>query len=550
MLNVLSTYLKKRNKRMIWSSLKGYRILKNENRLDLLIKLKKEISETQIKSYPNKLLYNGSKNELNISIKQFLLTRLLHIDFNTKILISITKKNKKFYHPLPLEWRKVLDINGFKANNTINKLIWNGYLIMFFIYGIVSNLKRVYNSVKQIYFLSETLDISKSAYFYNLSKNNIVLRKGSDNIISWTDKYFIDKDLSFFLHSVKNIKTFKLNKRQVKFIQNIIPLPSTFYSLIKFINWGFYSFILSIFDFFRGRYFSFIMYNELSMSYLVDIAKKNQIPKKIFFHQTGYLFKPLWTSSLEKRESIVYLYFYATGIQSPDFKNSNGIQGVFYGHMSWKNYLVWDLYQKEFIGNITSCNSSIEVAGPINFISGLTPKINYKKSIALFDIQPFRDSFTKRLGNETEYYESNTAIKFLNDILDIANKHEFKVYHKRKRDISEQLVNGFSLNNNKYTNYLQKISKLKDNYYSLNPNTDPYYLIRDTELSISIPFTSTSVYAKSINKPTFYYDPTGLVRKNDVASHGIKVISKKKELAEWFDKNYIFSKRNNSIDLQ
>ena len=336
MLNILSAYLKKRNKRKIWSSLKGYRIIKKENRLDLLIKLKKEISETQIKSYPNKLLYNGSKNELNISIKQFLLTRLLHIDFNTKILISITKKNKNLYHPLPLEWRKVLEKNGFKANTLINKLIWNAYLIMFFTYGTLSNLMRIFNSLKHICLFSITLDLNKSAYFYNLSYNNVVLRKDSENIISWADKYFREKDLNFLFHNVKNIKTFKLNKKQVKYIQNIIPLPNTFYSLIKFINWGFYSFILSIFDFLRGRYFSFIMYNELSMSYLVDIAKNNQIPKKIFFHQVGYLFKPLWTNSLEKRESIAYLYFYATGIKSPDFKNSNGVQGHFFNLMTKK----------------------------------------------------------------------------------------------------------------------------------------------------------------------------------------------------------------------
>ena len=255
------------------------------------------------------------------------------------------------------------------------------------------------------------------------------------------------------------------------------------------------------------------------------------------FHQTGYLIKPIWTYDAERKGSTIYLYFYATGIKSPDFKNSNGIQAHFFKDMTWRNYLVWDLYQKEFIKNITSCNSKIKVVGPINFASGFTPKILNKKNISLFDIQPFRDSWFQISGNETDYYEANTAIKFIKDVINIAYEYGFTVYHKRKRDITNTVL-GYGTRHIKYMNFLKKYSTTYDNFISIDPETDAYSMIRKTELTISMPFTSTSVYAKHINKPTFYYDPIGLVKKSDPAGHGIKILSNRKELKGWFEQNY------------
>ena len=517
--------------------MRGYRILKSKNELDTLIKLKKQISETKIKAFPNKLLYNENINELESSIKQFLLLRLLQFDFNKKLLITISKNYSSFYHPLPFEWRIVLEKNGFKANNFINKLIWNFYIVAFFSYGLLNNLERIFKTIKQIFVSTRILNIHNSIYFHQLTKNNIVFRNNSDNIISWFDSYNKDKSIKNYIHNLKNIEEFKINNKEVNYIESVIPLPQNFISFIKFLNWSIYSSLVSVFDFINGRYFSFIMYNELSMSYLIRAAKDNRIPKKIMFHQTGYLFKPIWTYDAERKGSIVYLYFYATGIKSPDFKNSNGIQGHFFKDMTWKNYLVWDIYQEKFIQNITFFDSIIEVVGPIKFSSGLNPKINNKKSISLFDIQPFRDSWFQISGNETDYYKVDTAIKFIKDIVEIANEYGFTVYHKRKRDITNTVL-GYGTRHIKYINFLKKISMKYDNFFSLHPETDAYAMIRKTEITISMPFTSTSIYAKHVNVPTFYYDPIDLVKKNDPAAHGIKTLTNSLELKDWFKKNF------------
>ena len=51
-----------------------------------------------------------------------------------------------------------------------------------------------------------------------------------------------------------------------------------------------------------------------------------------------------------------------------------------------------------------------------------------------------------------------------------------------------------------------------------------------------MPFTATALIAKKMGKPTVYYDPSGLIQKDDRGAHGIEIISGKKELEAWLEK--------------
>ena len=45
-------------------------------------------------------------------------------------------------------------------------------------------------------------------------------------------------------------------------------------------------------------------------------------------------------------------------------------------------------------------------------------------------------------------------------------------------------------------------------------------------------FTSTALVARDLGKPSYYYDPSGIIQKGDRAAHGIPVISGLSELQE------------------
>jgi polysaccharide biosynthesis PFTS motif protein len=83
--------------------------------------------------------------------------------------------------------------------------------------------------------------------------------------------------------------------------------------------------------------------------------------------------------------------------------------------------------------------------------------------------------------------------------------------------------------------YLRKISQLSEkvDYTSIDPGIDALNIIQQTKACISMPFTSTALIAKYEGKPSIFYDPSGIVQKNDRAAHGIPVLSNIDELEEW-----------------
>jgi polysaccharide biosynthesis PFTS motif protein len=90
-------------------------------------------------------------------------------------------------------------------------------------------------------------------------------------------------------------------------------------------------------------------------------------------------------------------------------------------------------------------------------------------------------------------------------------------------------------NESTHKGYLQSIKKLKEqsNYIEINVNSDATTVVKHTKACISMPFTSTALIAKYEGKPSIYYDPSGIIQKNDRAAHGIPVLSNIDELEEW-----------------
>ena len=87
---------------------RGYKQLKNSNRLGLITQLRDALTKTELKSVKIHSIFFG-KNSLDIelSVRQYLTVRILGISFNKEILYSVGAK-KPIRHPLPREWRNTL----------------------------------------------------------------------------------------------------------------------------------------------------------------------------------------------------------------------------------------------------------------------------------------------------------------------------------------------------------------------------------------------------------------------------------------------------------
>ena len=74
-----------------------------------------------------------------------------------------------------------------------------------------------------------------------------------------------------------------------------------------------------------------------------------------------------------------------------------------------------------------------------------------------------------------------------------------------------------------------------DRMITVDPDTSAYKLIEKCSAVISMPFTSTALIARELGKPSCFYDPTGLIQRDDRAAHGIPIMIGRVELHAWLE---------------
>jgi polysaccharide biosynthesis PFTS motif protein len=366
------------------------------------------------------------------------------------------------------------------------------------------------------------------------------LRKGNDSKsytitnwwLNWGEK---NKKIKSLVHTAFNSPPLKINNISIVGTRNIFPKLKGVNLLIVFIYKSFFLIFFSIINFFFGSWYYIFILEQIADSLHVEHLRSNQLALEYFFHNSDWRFRPLWTYRAESMGAKVWMYFYSTNsAELIEPKRSRLIYKINpYRIISWKNFLVWDSYQANFLKATLGNNIKYKIVGPIWFNDSdvIIPKIS-NNDVIVFDVEPFRNSFNQSLCFAFDYYNSANAIKFIDDIYEVLTLSKLNLILKRKRLLGKNSSKSYQAK----LDSLTKIKKIK----IIDSRISPFRLIKDASIVISMPYTSTAVIAKSYSITSLYYDPTKLLPKDDPCSHGVPVISGKDELISWFE-NY----RNN-----
>ena len=154
---------------------------------------------------------------------------------------------------------------------------------------------------------------------------------------------------------------------------------------------------------------------------------------------------------------------------------------------------------------------------------------NKNKRICIFDNPPKNDHTYYKYTSQYNIYKKDYVMKFLKDILILTKGlKNIEIFLKIKRNNKTTHKN--------YIKYVEAQKKIYPNLKIFNFDTSAQSLILNSDLSISIPFSSTAVIASSLKVKSVYYDPSNKLDSRVNVFKNIELINNKKDLSKCIKK--------------
>ncbi|WP_176539323.1 polysaccharide biosynthesis PFTS motif protein [Rhizobium sp. M1] len=528
---VIKNVLVRHKHKAIRQYMRGYRQLRGTGDLARVEDIKDALAHTEIcvAGKASVTFFGASLPFADKVIRQYLLITIAEKSLNRKLLAACAHARYSIVHPLPEVWRRTLAAHGFPVSNLRCQLLWMAFLVAMYCYGLVAISRTLMTALAR----RDEAPMGDSAYFAGISAGQLPRRQEpSWDVFSWYASWASRAPaLQALTHSIGSPAQAQAGGLPLRFVRQPQPPPVGFYEWSR-LAWRCCGLIyLATASALRGRWWHALLLREAVRAAEIQAVSPDRLPKDYLINNSGWLYRPIWTYFAEAAGSRVLFYFYSTNCEV--FKKTHGYprQSNHWELCSWSSYLVWDEYQKDFIRRL-GLDGDIYIVGPIWFsdADARIPQLTGAK-VAVFDVQPMRDSIYQSFALSMEYYTPDTAIRFAEDVVAAVQASRAHVLWKRKRNIGR----------NVHPLYVQVLNRLtnEDRIVSIEPSLAAQHVIAVSDCVVSMPFTSTAIVARTMNKPSCYYDPTGLVEANDRAAHGIEILKTAGELNAWIQKNAV-----------
>lgn len=513
-----------RNKNLVVAA---YDYLYENDQLNVLYNILDQIQKSHIylKSKKNSFFYTNTIKNVDFVYNQYLFHTVATRDLNDQLLLSIVF-SKKITHPLPSHWVKILKKNNFAVNSIISRIKFLIFLLKMYLINIYLSLKSFKNNIFKNPCNSfpenyiQFCDITKQSLPLNISNQK------NWNIIDWVINWHkSERKFNKIFHNVSTKKIFYLNY-EIDFAKYFIKSKSK----IKIFFWFLISIFLSFYYLIIGKFsYSLLLYEAFENKIYNEIPKNN-LANEYFFSISSVIYRPLWTYSVENLGSEVTLFGYASSFGGFKTKNTNENLESEYDNTTWPKILFWtDDYIKFIQSKVEKSIEVKKVMHPIYLSDNDIPLPSIStKSITVFDITPVDEYNGSRSLNNFRYFRSfENSKQFLLDIYNICKKYNYTLVWKRKRKFSP-------VHSSAYIKFCEEFEK-NNNIIIVDSDTSAFRLIQNSEIIISIPFTSTAFIAKYFSKESIFYDPAKILFKDDRGSQDIQLISGYDELLNYFE---------------
>ena len=509
-----------KNKKYFFHVLSGFKKLRKEKNLDIFSRINSKFLSTEPYKIDESLIEIFGINKLDsVRINQVFLNKILnlkYVNFRESLCESISTQ-KKFAFPMPYKWAKTIE-KEIPLNRFYCSLLFFALCFKEFLKGIFFFVSRVKNI-----FLKKNYFEENNTYIVDVKSRSITPNKKHKNLLNWFINNFLKNDdkqkYNIFIKSDSNN-----NYNIDEYRKNIRILNKDIFdfkiSLLEYLNFA--VFFLKIFLYLF--YYFIIKKNLLILIFFKDILESNFI--KLFFNskKSKFLFsmmyeknKLFYCDQLEKKHHDVILYYYSTNCYN--FSNREAINNA---NIFWNKIFVMSQFQKDFLEK-QSKKKEVFLFDKIDWFDQSYSLDNASKDyLALFDMPSYRDLYFLRhydIGFEDQFYSQDNILELLENISSISKKYKIPVYYKSKC-IPQQYQS------KKFKENMKKICKSE--YFHLIPsNVAPVRLIENSQMVISMPYSTPGVIARNMGKKTFYYSNKKI---NYELNYNIKILNNLKDL--------------------
>jgi len=148
-----------------------------------------------------------------------------------------------------------------------------------------------------------------------LTKDNLPSEKNkgvyeNNTIISWYAESSNRSENIFT--NVDTDEPIKINNKHLYGTKSPWPRLKSLITLMRLVFWAVVFFFKSTIKLFQGQFVLPIMIREIMLAKLVYHLNSSHLPRRYFFHNSGFFFRPLWTYVAQNKGVQIILYYYST----------------------------------------------------------------------------------------------------------------------------------------------------------------------------------------------------------------------------------------------
>lgn len=504
----------------------AYKSLIQTNKLLSIRKFRQDLVYFETKSI-NSLSTENQKYLINdqyaaFSTIQILCNNLLNNQKFIRAFIKAERNLHKIWYPMPKEWINIFNKDEIIVNSFICNCLWKFYCIKKYLQLWINILNCFFNYLffKPIKFRKYYKKIHEN-YIYINNFNDNLSENGVYNLINWLKKQE-NYNNQRFVHCEKEFR----NSKNVTYYPNFFTPTSLkdrakiFVQALVYIKHYIsssktkYSFNLNIEDLLRTHHL------------LTNYQSANNI---FIFREEMRLSTPIWVRYAHTLNQQV-IYIEQSQSIEPDLEKGIQIDDDFEKLVIWPE--VWTVSEEriQFLQKYGENKTKKFRHVGLPWMYDLNrPILNSDGiSISVFDVEPHQRYFGVSTYNLFGFHEIRHSVVFLNDIVELAHKYGFKIFHKPKRNIATKRYA-------EYQNTIEKLTvKFPENYMLLNPETSIKLIAENSNFMIATPFTSAIYAGEFANAKCIYYDPleTGISSSRNTV---IKVLYGRNDLDQWFN---------------